>query len=210
MMTKRLAAAVAAFLLSTGVASPASAASMIYTLSGTFYDRSDASALPRTATRFTGLGDTGTAYKRTSFGSTITVMPLTSLVASSGDVVFNFMTPISFIVTSDANFAGFASQDFSRYLVRFFGTAPGAFNGYDQPSTLAPTPARFVTDDFTGAFATDRGDVRINFFADNLVLSAAAGAVPEPEAWAMMLLGFGAVGAAMRRRAAVKTIVTYA
>ena len=38
---------------------------------------------------------------------------------------------------------------------------------------------------------------------DNITLGSAtpgAGAVPEPGTWAMMLIGFGAVGFAMRRR----------
>ncbi|MBC9031812.1 PEP-CTERM sorting domain-containing protein [Sphingomonas sp. JC676] len=39
----------------------------------------------------------------------------------------------------------------------------------------------------------------------------AAGAVPEPASWAMMMLGIGAVGGAMRRRrSAVTTTVRYA
>jgi hypothetical protein len=40
------------------------------------------------------------------------------------------------------------------------------------------------------------------FFAfDNVVLGAAvSGAVPEPAAWLLMILGFGAAGAALRRR----------
>jgi hypothetical protein len=36
------------------------------------------------------------------------------------------------------------------------------------------------------------------------------GAVPEPAAWAMMLAGFGLIGAGMRRRTSVKAAVTYA
>lgn len=40
---------------------------------------------------------------------------------------------------------------------------------------------------------------------------AAAGPVPEPAAWGMMVLGFGAIGGAMRRRrSAVTTTVRYA
>ncbi len=35
----------------------------------------------------------------------------------------------------------------------------------------------------------------------NFTLNAAPGAVPEPATWALMILGFGAVGATMRRRA---------
>ena len=45
---------------------------------------------------------------------------------------------------------------------------------------------------------------------DNLRFgSAATAAVPEPATWAMMIVGFGMVGAGMRRRQA-KTTVTYA
>jgi hypothetical protein len=35
---------------------------------------------------------------------------------------------------------------------------------------------------------------------DNVVLTTAPAGVPEPATWAMMLLGFGAIGLAMRRR----------
>jgi PEP-CTERM motif len=41
-----------------------------------------------------------------------------------------------------------------------------------------------------------------------LATAQGPGGVPEPEAWALMIAGFGLVGAAMRRRAAVQ--VTYA
>ncbi len=45
------------------------------------------------------------------------------------------------------------------------------------------------------------------FQIDNIVYNAAGG-VPEPAAWAMMLAGFGLVGSAMRRRS--KVAVTFA
>jgi hypothetical protein len=41
-------------------------------------------------------------------------------------------------------------------------------------------------------------------------LNFSPAAVPEPATWAMMILGMGAVGFAMRRRRAVKTTVSYA
>lgn len=37
-----------------------------------------------------------------------------------------------------------------------------------------------------------------------------AGAVPEPATWLMMILGFGGIGFAMRRRSKVRTTVSYA
>ncbi|WP_419808766.1 FxDxF family PEP-CTERM protein [Sphingomonas sp.] len=42
------------------------------------------------------------------------------------------------------------------------------------------------------------------------ILSATVGGVPEPATWALMILGFGAVGFALRRRTAGSTSVTYA
>lgn len=39
---------------------------------------------------------------------------------------------------------------------------------------------------------------RFDFAIDNLVFNTTAAAVPEPASWAMMLLGFGAIGGAMR------------
>ena len=38
----------------------------------------------------------------------------------------------------------------------------------------------------------------------------AAGAVPEPASWALMIFGFGVTGLALRRRAKVRTTVSYA
>ena len=40
--------------------------------------------------------------------------------------------------------------------------------------------------------------------------SPSGSAVPEPATWAMMLLGFGVVGFAMRKRSHVRTTVSYA
>ncbi len=46
--------------------------------------------------------------------------------------------------------------------------------------------------------------VTFNFDAPGFLSGVgAAGGVPEPGAWALLLLGFGGVGAALRRRRAV-------
>lgn len=44
------------------------------------------------------------------------------------------------------------------------------------------------------------------FALDNLTLNAAVAAVPEPSAWALLILGFGAIGAGMRRRKTSATL----
>ena len=40
-----------------------------------------------------------------------------------------------------------------------------------------------------------------SIYADNLTFSLGGGGVPEPSAWALLIIGFGLVGGAMRRRA---------
>lgn len=75
-------------------------------------------------------------------------------------------------------------------------TAPTLFTG-------SPSSPTFLTGTFT----------LINPFFGNGTLTispVAAGAVPEPATWAMMLAGFGAIGFAMRRRSKVATRVRFA
>lgn len=53
-----------------------------------------------------------------------------------------------------------------------------------------------------------QGDYRTHFtYFDNIrVTSTAMAAVPEPASWAMMLLGFGVLGTALRRRAIINAV----
>jgi hypothetical protein len=66
------------------------------------------------------------------------------------------------------------------------------------------TPFALKLEDFAGG--TD-GGVAGNAYFRNLSLSSA---VPEPATWAMLLLGFGMIGFAMRKRSNVRTTVSYA
>lgn len=78
-----------------------------------------------------------------------------------------------------------------------------------------------VNGTFVNLFAD--GGVTGEYFATNLfgnagrtnavgsfTFSAAVSAVPEPATWGMMILGFGAIGFAMRRRAKIGTRVRFA
>lgn len=112
-----------------------------------------------------------------------------------GDPSFsiNFAAPISSISMA---FAGVSTPAD----VRLF-----AYNG----NTLLGTVAGTVT---TGQFVLSFSSASITRVAvtpgsfndwvgvDNINYTAAAGAVPEPTSWAMMIAGFGVVGGAMRRR----------
>ena len=115
----------------------------------------------------------------------------------------------------------------SSYILRANGDAKVAFpdNGVPQ------TPGSFVyTAVDPGAFSpgfSNLGDFQLFFnigsvaytglatVVDNghrinaISFSPVAGAVPEPATWAMMLVGFGGIGFAMRRRSKVRTTVSY-
>jgi PEP-CTERM motif len=76
----------------------------------------------------------------------------------------------------------------------------GAFNG-GIGSTTDPLSNPIVTLAFDPSIQGNIGSLRLTssynaFEVDNFVI----GAVPEPATWALMLLGFGGIGVAMRRR----------
>ena len=73
------------------------------------------------------------------------------------------------------------------------------------PSSLALNFA--VTSDTAGSWANYSGDFKIdwngsanNYDLVSRIITAQTPPVPEPATWAMMLLGFGGIGMAMRRR----------
>jgi hypothetical protein len=59
---------------------------------------------------------------------------------------------------------------------------------------------------FTSYSNSDRGAFTLTAAGPGTVRLAAPGAVPEPATWAMMILGMGAVGFAMRRRMKVSEV----
>ncbi|WP_293906751.1 PEPxxWA-CTERM sorting domain-containing protein [Phenylobacterium sp.] len=70
-----------------------------------------------------------------------------------------------------------------------------AFCGDNGPCAGAPTPGySTVLFDTFGVSGADAG------YLDNILVQSTPG-VPEPSAWALSLLGFGLLGAALRRRA---------
>ncbi|THD64503.1 MAG: PEP-CTERM sorting domain-containing protein [Phenylobacterium sp.] len=80
-------------------------------------------------------------------------------------------------------------------------TGPGT---YSLPTLVDPTDTNYVH--YTGVF-TGSGSDTITFSDEDLFgywsldnVSVTLASVPEPAAWAIMLLGFGFAGSALRRR----------
>ena len=82
---------------------------------------------------------------------------------------------------------------------RFFNEATSAINyGYLSLTTTGPLGFPATVNGWT--FENSGGAITV---------PGATGGVPEPTTWAMMILGFGAMGAAMRRTRATRLRVRY-
>lgn len=113
----------------------------------------------------------------------------------------------------------------------FFDNVPGIFNGVAQTASSISfgtgIASQFQISGSASGFAQFGGQTVFTgpltapvfspgtftftgFSNGTLTVSPlVAAAVPEPATWAMLLVGFGGVGFAMRRRASVKTAVSY-
>lgn len=191
-----------AFSASVLAPAAANAAEIIYTFTGDFAGTLNGDPFATSAI-FTGLGDTDTL---STVGLT-SYVNLSSLSAFAGGVTYNISTTTQFYLNG-GNYAGLFFGSAGNGGGAFSGTGPG-LAGYDATSSLATTP---LTAYFTGpvSFQTDKGAVQLSSFSNGTFGSTVSAAVPEPATWAMMLLGFAAVGFAMRRRTGtVRTSVKF-
>ena len=197
---KKIALFAAAMLASTAV--PAMADPITYTFNGDFTGTLAGNPFSANAT-FTGMGDTSSAF----MSGLTKYVPLTSLTVAAPGGPYTVTTTTQFYLNG-GNYAGL-----------FFGSngtgggsfAGGPIPGFDGVSTL-PTTTLANTFGVFAFLTTDQGDVFIDSFTNGTFSASAtaAAAVPEPATWGMMLLGVGAVGYAMRRRAKVRTNVSFA
>ena len=88
------------------------------------------------------------------------------------------------------------------------GSDPNFFGGDGVLTSLAGVTflASGYASGGTLAFPGSEGTGSPAYIGPNALI----GSVPEPATWALMILGFGGVGVAMRRRAAVRTTVRFA
>jgi hypothetical protein len=155
------------------------------------------------ATNLNGF-DLFSAQTGISVGQSVTIKIRNSIGGSPAIAnLFAFTSNISFMG------GGFLHADFSNVLLGagtyYIGMSGTAFNiGEDifRDNSIPVKAVQLSGDNIQFASGFVSG---FKVYGD-----AALPAVPEPATWAMMILGMGAVGFAMRRRRAVKTTVSYA
>ena len=114
---------------------------------------------------------------------------------------------------SNFYFASYSQLDYSKELIGQGMTNGCAFGSFDPACYGGPSG------DFNlfgsheglpfGSFFFQLTDASGNDLAVTSIAPTVSG-VPEPAAWAMMIVGFMAVGAAMRRRSRTRTAVSFA
>ena len=179
----------------------------------TFVGRySDGSTASPVATNYAG-GPEGPNYQGNYLGNAQTGVPF--VFNPSFSFTPRFET-LSILFATGADNLSLSHNDFSR-------VSRTTFSAYDANNTLLET---FTVNDgngwaiqtlgVDGIFRLDlsasTGNVGFDYFGiDNLAFEpGAAGVVPEPSTWAMMIGGFGVAGGALRRRRSVKAIVKLA
>ena len=140
---------------------------------------------------------------------------LTSFQAMIGGSTYTATNPIAFFNNGQGT-AGFTNNSGNGGDIFDFIGVSSSFNG---TSNLTPTSVTNAFPNITyPSFVSNGGTVAFTG-GTNLIFSAAitaapivtppvTTAVPEPATWAMMILGMGAVGYAMRRRHSIR--VSYA
>jgi len=195
------AAAAVATLAASGAVS---AKTMHYTLAGTgsgvFTNGGPPTPFNNIDFSITAIGDTSTLVNDpgVAIGLRITSASMSAL-GQTKDILVG--TDLYFLVLEGpfTNLVIFGHPPFTSPAT--FGSP--SFAGYDPTTNLGPVPIHYygnLDPAFADGYEADFSTVT------NATFTAAA--VPEPATWAAMVIGFGGLGAALRRRCRGRTLAT--
>ena len=135
----------------------------------------------------------------------ITIGGVALLLAEDGDSTTRGFQAVSLFGSADGT-------NFTQLFTQALGTASYAAsygsNSITVNAAFAPVSAQYFRFDGTPFAASSFNGGRI--IELDAVVGTITPSVPEPATWGLMLVGFGAMGYAMRRRAKVRTNVRFA
>jgi hypothetical protein len=124
---------------------------------------------------------------------------------------FDVQKPLEATVTMRTeNLLGIGGGAFSLQLIKD-GQAQFRLLNVSETRTLLLTPARYTINALLSADAIDRNDYPLSPGSDNIRMSGtfALAAIPEPETWALVLSGLGAVGIRLRMVCATRKVMAF-
>ena len=143
------------------------------------------------------------------FPASATVGPGTEFTGGISDTPFSNSFDITANFTEDALIIAFSSsKSFANVsgtspFTLNFGSASGYFGGIGAITQISCVPVYGCGRSkisVTGDAKAINIDVSAIFAGDSFQIALSPPAVPEPATWALMIIGFGAIGAAMRKR----------
>lgn len=195
MFLNRLAIGIAAIGLATAL--PANAATITYTISGV--GGAHIVGGPAYNGPFSIVGDADTSVDLNP-SADITAYLFNSLSLSFDGGVAHAIDPTFFFTNKSANVAGILTVNGG--LRNVIHIVSPLFGTYDPATALAPTSV-VIAQSLSPLLRTDLGDITWDYplFAGQFsaTLPGPTG-VPEPQSWALLILGFSLAGAAIRRR----------
>ena len=162
--------------------------------SGTVVDGGVSTPFSGVSFSVTALGDTSTYYDNTGVAHG-TFVSTASITADGHTALLDVQPGEFFFVTEGANpgVAGFGNLHNSS--MPGYILAASNFDSYDAVSDTGPFSIDVLKfDDLQTKAGPD-------IFFDSINRATFTAFVPEPATWAMMLVGFGGLGALLRRRA---------
>jgi hypothetical protein len=169
-----------------------------------FFDPTNVASFSVSGATFTGIGTTTgfeiSSYGQTDFGTGGNILcPRTDAVYCGGDFQVSFtglVSDLQFQVTGDDDIEPLSVQGFRSG--QSLGTLTLITDGVNQlAQTFNLSPFGSLDKIVVTGGAADRRGLGYDNFSFQAI---ASGAVPEPATWAMMILGFSAIGFSMRRK----------
>jgi hypothetical protein len=193
---------VGAATLSLACAAPAMAAVFAYSISGNGTGSLNGIGYSGPFT-ITGVGDNSIDLNPSPFVNAYGV----NLTVTFGAETLTALYPIAFFTVPTSNVAGFVQvvPPFTPTLIiqDVFDVTSPVFATYDPTTPIGPVNVDFLGAPFS--LLTNAGMLTLIGRPSDLTFEAYSigsigGGVPEPASWALMIAGFGVVGATMRRR----------